>query len=99
MTYQEAERYIEQNRDKINDKVSEYKFMGLVTASNTAETREKERIFKEVFEKGVDNNIVLRDSGGINSDLNVFFIGQSTNGGLGTMLFSDYLRAISQREL
>ena len=98
MTYEEAEKYLAQNRNKIDDNFTDYKLMVPIIASNTAETRKKERMFEEVIEKGVNDDTVLRNSGGINSDLNVFFICQGPNGLLASMPFSDYLEMISQKE-
>ena len=97
MTYDEAQEYIRANKSKINDEVSGYKFLGLVTATNTADTRRKEQIFKEVQHKGTDNKAELRLSGELNSDLNVFFVGQLPNGNPVVLAFSDYLQAISEK--
>jgi hypothetical protein len=97
MKYEEAEKYIEHNRNRIDYNLADYKYMVPIIASNTAETRAKEMRFKGAMERGISDDAVLRNSSGVYSDLNVFLVYESLNGLLGTIPFSDYLEIISQR--
>jgi hypothetical protein len=98
MTLDEAEKFRDNNRHKIDDNATEFKFRGLVIASNTTETREKKHIYKEMYEQGVNNKTVLQLSGDLNSDLNVFIVGQINNLPFDVMPFRDYLEMIEQKK-
>ena len=76
MTYFECEKFIAKNKHRIRPNNDDFKFLALTIATNTTNTKRHEQIFEETAIKGISNDVVLKRSGELNSDLNVFLVYQ-----------------------
>ena len=105
MTYDECEKYIDDNRDKVKDQVyfgtAIFQYFGLLIAPDTFQIERIENIYNrcaptgKVADNGLSNKEALIEAGELESDLTVFIMG-TMNGNFVYRHFSEYLQAVSQ---